>query len=61
MCFISSDALNMDGGGSTTLVYEGQVKNKPRGDEDEGLEKKAVRRVSDAIVILEKPFQEGMQ
>ena len=51
------DALNLDGGGSATMVYEGTVKNTPHGDEDEGLGQ-SCRRVSDAIVILPKtkPF-----
>jgi hypothetical protein len=48
------DALNLDGGGSSTMVYEGEVKNSPRGDEDEGLTHGSVRRVSDAIVIVPK-------
>lgn len=48
------DALNLDGGGSSTLVCEGEVKNAPRGDEDEGANQNTVRRVSDAIVILLK-------
>lgn len=47
-------ALNLDGGGSSTMVYEGVVKNSPRGDEDEGAGKDTVRRVSDAIVVLPK-------
>lgn len=45
-------ALNLDGGGSSTMVYNNIVKNSPHGDEDEGAGQKTVRRVSDAIVIL---------
>jgi hypothetical protein len=45
-------ALNLDGGGSSTMVYEGEIKNSPHGDEDEGQGQKITRRVSDAIVII---------
>jgi hypothetical protein len=48
------DALNLDGGGSSTIVFEGAIKNTPHGDEDEGQGQNTVRRVSDAIVILRK-------
>lgn len=48
------DALNLDGGGSSTMVFENVVKNFPRGDEDEGLGEAKVRRVSDAIVAIPK-------
>ena len=48
------NALNLDGGGSSTLVYDKEIKNSPRGDEDEGFGKKTVRRVSDAIIIIPK-------
>lgn len=47
-------ALNLDGGGSSTIVYEGHVKNFPQGDENQEADQKAVRRVSDAIVVLPK-------
>lgn len=47
-------ALNLDGGGSSTMVCEGVVKNSPHGDEDEGAGQNTVRRVSDAIVVLPK-------
>jgi exopolysaccharide biosynthesis protein len=50
-------ALNLDGGGSSTMVYEGAVKNSPKGDEDEGAGQQVVRRVSDAIVVLPKNGQ----
>ncbi len=46
-------ALNLDGGDSSTLVYQGTVKNSPDGDEEiENQKEVKVRRVSDAIVIL---------
>jgi len=48
------EALNLDGGGSTTMVFEGKVVNRPVGDEDEGLGSAQVRRVSDAILIRKK-------
>jgi len=47
-------ALNLDGGGSSTMVYENVIKNFPRGDEDEALTHNSVRRVSDAIAIFSK-------
>ena len=47
-------ALNLDGGGSSTMVCEGVIKNSPHGDEDEGAGQNTVRRVSDAIIVLPK-------
>ncbi len=47
-------ALNLDGGGSSTMVCEGIIKNFPYGDEDEGSGQNTVRRVSDAIIVLPK-------
>ena len=47
-------ALNLDGSRSSTMVYESIIKNSPQGDENEGVEKNTVRRVSDAIVVLPK-------
>lgn len=44
-------ALNVDGGGSSTLVYKHEVKNSPHGDEDEGGGKQIIRRVSDALLV----------
>lgn len=49
-----TSALNLDGGGSSTMVYQEAVKNFPHGDEDEGAGQSMTRRVSDAIVILPK-------
>ncbi len=49
------DALNLDGGGSSTMFFNGQVINNPTGDGDEkdgGVRRQ--RAVSDAILILEK-------
>ncbi len=48
------DALNLDGGGSSTMVFEGVLKNSPHGDEDEGAGQSMVRRVSDALIIVPK-------
>jgi exopolysaccharide biosynthesis protein len=45
------EALNMDGGGSATMVVDGAVVNNPYGDEDEDGNQATVRRVSDSIVI----------
>jgi hypothetical protein len=47
-------ALNLDGGGSSTMVCDGAVKNSPHGDEDEGAGQSTVRRVSDAIIVVPK-------
>jgi len=44
-------ALNLDGGGSSTMVINNVIINHPEGDEDEDI---AIRKVSDAILILEK-------
>ena len=43
----ASDAINLDGGGSTTMVVEGKVMNKPSDATGE-------RPVSDAIVVRVK-------
>ncbi len=49
------DALNLDGGGSSTFVYQGQVINQPIGDGDENDHNLHVLRpVSDAILIMQK-------
>lgn len=48
------EALNLDGGGSSTMVIQNNIVNEPHGDEDEDQGLKKVRRVSDAILILEK-------
>ncbi|MEM7175079.1 MAG: phosphodiester glycosidase family protein [Chlamydiota bacterium] len=45
-------AINMDGGGSATMVCGNEVKNDPRGDEDEANQEKIIRRVSDAILVV---------
>lgn len=38
------DAINLDGGGSTTMVLDGKVVNKPSDKEGE-------RKIGDAIVV----------
>lgn len=48
------EALNLDGGGSSTMVINRQVINDPTGDEDEDQGLKKVRKVGDAILIREK-------
>ncbi len=45
-------AINLDGGGSSTLYLNNQVMNVSAGDEDEALGQKVVRPVSDAIVFV---------
>lgn len=47
-------ALNLDGGGSSTLWIDGKVVNATIGDEDEGKGIALVRPVSDAIVFHKK-------
>ena len=44
-------ALNLDGGGSSTMVIDNKIINCPNGDEDENIN---IRRVSNAILIIEK-------
>nr|MBP9111150.1 phosphodiester glycosidase family protein [Pyrinomonadaceae bacterium] len=45
----ATDAMNLDGGGSTTMFLDGKVVNKPSDKEGE-------RKVSDAILVtLRKP------
>jgi len=49
------EALNLDGGGSTTFVYQDQVVNQPTGDGDDDNDgKRMLRPVSDAILIMQK-------
>lgn len=45
------DALNLDGGGSSTLWIKGEVMNQTIGDADEGNGLRTARPVSDAIVF----------
>lgn len=45
------DAVNLDGGGSTTVVVDGELRNSPRGTENGAVTE---RRVADAIAILPK-------
>lgn len=49
------DALNLDGGGSSTLYFEGSIQNNPCG---ELLDKNRfrVRKISNALLILPKQF-----
>ena len=49
-----ADALNLDGGGSSTMYFNNRIINLPEGDEDESLGLTTIRRVTDAIVVLEK-------
>ncbi len=51
--FGCTEALNLDGGGSSTMIYNSEVVNDPRGDEDEGQDELVVRRVSDAILVVD--------
>jgi exopolysaccharide biosynthesis protein len=49
-----SSALNLDGGGSSTLWREGKVINQASGDEDEAMGQSVLRPVSDGIVLKRK-------
>ncbi len=48
------NAINLDGGGSSTLVIDGKVMNTPAGDMDEIFHLFHERAVSDAILVMPK-------
>ncbi|MEI8295484.1 MAG: phosphodiester glycosidase family protein [Alphaproteobacteria bacterium] len=48
------DALNLDGGGSSTLWIKGKVINQTIGDKDEGNGLQMIRPVSDAIIFKKR-------
>jgi exopolysaccharide biosynthesis protein len=48
------DAINLDGGGSSTLILNGQVMNMAMGDKDEAMGQKLLRPVSNAIVVVKR-------
>ncbi|EER21257.1 MULTISPECIES: phosphodiester glycosidase family protein [spotted fever group] len=45
-------AINLDGGGSSTLFMDEKIINNVTGDEDEALGEHPICPVSDAIVII---------
>jgi exopolysaccharide biosynthesis protein len=45
----ASDALNLDGGGSASLVYAGRLRNRPR--EEHGVDLLDGRPILSAIVL----------
>jgi exopolysaccharide biosynthesis protein len=47
-------AINLDGGGSTTLWIKGNIINNTAGDIDESNGMKVIRHVSDAIIFAKK-------
>ncbi|RYE06599.1 MAG: phosphodiester glycosidase family protein [Rickettsiaceae bacterium] len=47
-------AINLDGGGSSTMFIDGKIVNEVCGDKDESLGINIVRPISDAIVVLPK-------
>ena len=47
-----NSAINLDGGGSSTMFLDGNIVNSSVGDEDESLGQRIVRPVSDAIVLI---------
>ena len=46
-----NEAINLDGGGSSTMYVDGKYVNESFGDKDEAEGQKLVRPVSDAIVF----------
>lgn len=48
------DAINLDGGGSSTLWIEDQIMNQTIGDTDEGHGLQTARAVSDAIIFKKR-------
>lgn len=48
------DAINFDGGGSSTIFYGDKIVNATIGDEDESAGQNVVRPISDAIIVLDK-------
>ena len=48
----ATDAMNLDGGGSTTMFLDGKVVNKPSDKEGE-------RKVSDAILVTLRKNRPG--
>jgi exopolysaccharide biosynthesis protein len=49
-----SDAINLDGGGSSTLWIGDKVVNQTIGDDDEASGKQTIRPVSDAIILKKR-------
>lgn len=47
-------AINLDGGGSSTLWINGNVVNNTFGDQDEAVGEKIERPVSDVIIFRNK-------
>jgi exopolysaccharide biosynthesis protein len=45
----ATDALNLDGGGSASLVYDGRLRNRPR--EEHGVDLLEGRSIVTAIVL----------
>lgn len=46
-----TSAINLDGGGSSTLFLKGQIVNHPTGDQDESRGKQVIRPISNALVF----------
>jgi exopolysaccharide biosynthesis protein len=47
-------AMNLDGGGSSTLVYDGEVQNSTIGDLDEAMGLQTVRPVFDGVLVQKR-------
>jgi len=50
----ATSAINLDGGGSSTMLVRGKIVNKTIGDVDEAMGQDRMRPVSDAIVFTKK-------
>ncbi len=52
-------ALNLDGGGSSTLFINNKVVNHPEGDDDEDYGWRAIRPIGNAILVVPKKSAES--
>lgn len=50
-----TSAINLDGGGSSSLYLDGHVINRTVGDKDESMGREVIRPISDAIVFKKLP------
>ncbi len=48
------NAINLDGGGSSTIFLKDKIINTSVGDQDEAFGEKVIRPVSDAIIVIKK-------
>ena len=50
----AKEAINLDGGGSSTLFINNKVLNNPQGDIDEDLGKRVERPVGDVFLMVKR-------